>query len=35
MTTGRASYRARQRVTFWAAALVLCLIGYALMKHAA
>jgi rhomboid protease GluP len=35
MTTGRANYRARQRITFWAAALVLCLIGYALMKHAA
>jgi rhomboid protease GluP len=30
MTTGRASYRARQRVTFAVAALVLCLIGYGL-----
>jgi rhomboid protease GluP len=32
MTTGRASYRARQRVTFAVAALVLCLVGYALAK---
>lgn len=28
MTTGRASYRARQRVTFAGAALLLCLVGY-------
>jgi rhomboid protease GluP len=32
MTTGRASYRARQRVTFAMATLVLCLVGYALAK---
>lgn len=30
MTTGRASYRARQRVTFGFATLLLCLFGYAL-----
>lgn len=34
MTTGRARYRARQRVTFAVAALLLCLIGYALTKLA-
>ncbi|HEX4156132.1 MAG TPA: rhomboid family intramembrane serine protease [Acidobacteriaceae bacterium] len=28
MTTGRANYRARQRVTFAVAALLLCLVGY-------
>lgn len=32
MTTGRASYRRRQRITFAAAVLLLCLIGYALTK---
>ncbi len=32
MTTGRAGYRQRQRVTFLLAALLLCLIGYALSK---
>ncbi len=32
MTAGRASYRARQRGTFVAAALVLALVGYALSK---
>jgi rhomboid protease GluP len=35
MTTGRESYRARQRVTFLCAALLLCLVGYALSKVAA
>jgi rhomboid protease GluP len=30
MTSGRSSYRARQRMTFALAALMLCLIGYAL-----
>ncbi|MGA8938546.1 MAG: rhomboid family intramembrane serine protease [Acidobacteriaceae bacterium] len=30
MTSGRESYRARQRVTFGAATLLLCLFGYAL-----
>lgn len=35
MTTGRAAYRARQRVTFTAAALILSLFGYALSKFAA
>jgi rhomboid protease GluP len=34
MTTGRASYRARQRVTFAVAALILSLVGYALSKAA-
>jgi len=34
MTTGKASYRARQRVTFTAAALILSLVGYALSKAA-
>ena len=34
MTTGRARYRARQRVTFAGAALLLCLIGYAIAKLA-
>lgn len=34
MTTGKARYRARQRVTFAVAALVLALIGYALTKLA-
>ncbi len=32
MTSGRSSYRARQRVTFGFATLLLCLIGYALSK---
>ena len=32
MTSGRASYRARQRLTFVCAALVLCLVGYALAR---
>jgi rhomboid protease GluP len=32
MTTGRASYRQRQRITFAVAALLLCLVGYALSK---
>jgi rhomboid protease GluP len=35
MTSGRSSYRARQRVTFGFATLLLCLIGYALSKFAA
>ena len=34
MTTGKASYRARQRVTFTVAALILALVGYALTKMA-
>lgn len=34
MTMGRASYRARQRVTFGVAALLLCLFGYALAAFA-
>jgi rhomboid protease GluP len=34
MMSGRASYRARQRVTFAVATLVLCLIGYALAHNA-
>ena len=34
MTTGKASYRARQRVTFTVAALILALVGYALTKLA-
>ncbi len=34
MTTGKAGYRARQRVTFTAAALILSLLGYALSKYA-
>jgi rhomboid protease GluP len=34
MTTGRASYRARQRVTFWVAGFFLALVTYALMKAA-
>lgn len=34
MTTGRASYRARQRVTFGLATLLLCLFGYALSAFA-
>jgi rhomboid protease GluP len=33
MMTGRASYRARQRVTFSVAAFVLVLISYAMMNH--
>lgn len=32
MMTGRASYRARQRVTFWVAGLLLALVTYALTK---
>jgi rhomboid protease GluP len=32
MTSGRSSYRARQRVTFAFATLLLCLVGYALSK---
>jgi rhomboid protease GluP len=32
MTSGRATYRHRQRITFIAAALLLCLFGYALTK---
>jgi rhomboid protease GluP len=32
MTSGRSSYRARQRVTFALATLLLCLIGYALLR---
>jgi len=32
MLSGKASYRARQRVTFVVAALVLCWVGYALAK---
>jgi rhomboid protease GluP len=35
MTAGRAAYRTRQRITFAAAALLLCLIGYALAQAAA
>ena len=34
MTSGRSSYRERQRVTFVLATLLLCLIGYALSKFA-
>ncbi|HEV2578068.1 MAG TPA: rhomboid family intramembrane serine protease [Acidobacteriaceae bacterium] len=34
MTTGKASYRARQRATFAAAALILSLVGYALSRYA-
>jgi rhomboid protease GluP len=34
MLSGRARYRARQRVTFTIAALILCLIGYALAHTA-
>lgn len=34
MTTGKAGYRARQRVTFTIAALMLALVGYALSKVA-
>ncbi len=34
MTTGRASYRARQRVTFWVAGFFLALVTYALMRAA-
>lgn len=34
MTTGKANYRARQRVTFTIAALILALVGYALSKAA-
>lgn len=34
MTTGRARYKARQRVTFAGAGLLLCLIAYALAKLA-
>jgi rhomboid protease GluP len=33
MTTGRANYRARQRVTFAVAAFLLVLISYAMMNH--
>jgi rhomboid protease GluP len=32
MTSGRSSYRARQRIAFATAAFLLCLIGYALSK---
>lgn len=32
MTSGRASYRQRQRITFAVAALLLCLVGYALSQ---
>jgi rhomboid protease GluP len=32
MLSGKASYRRRQRVTFAAATLILCLVGYALAK---
>jgi len=32
MLSGKAGYRARQRVTFVVAALVLCWVGYALAK---
>jgi rhomboid protease GluP len=35
MTSGRASYRARQRLTFAGAALLLCLLGYGLAHAAA
>jgi rhomboid protease GluP len=31
MLSGRSNYRARQRVTFTLAALLLCLVGYALL----
>jgi len=34
MTSGKSSYRARQRVVFALAALLLCLFGYALAKFA-
>jgi len=34
MTTGKTSYRARQRATFTAAAFILSLVGYALSKFA-
>jgi len=34
MTTGKANYRARQRVTFTVAALALSLVGYALSRYA-
>jgi len=34
MTSGRASYRARQRVTFALATLLICLFGYALSSFA-
>ena len=34
MTSGRSSYRVRQRLTFGAAALLLCLFGYALNRLA-
>ena len=34
MTSGRASYRARQRSTYAVATLILCLIGYALAHNA-
>ena len=33
MMTGRASYRARQRVTFTVAAFVLVLVSYAMTNH--
>jgi rhomboid protease GluP len=32
MTSGRSSYRARQRLTFAFGALLLCLVGYALLR---
>ena len=32
MTSGKASYRARQRMTFAVAALILCLVGYAVKQ---
>jgi rhomboid protease GluP len=35
MTSGRSSYRARQRITFALSTLLLCLFGYALSKFAA
>jgi rhomboid protease GluP len=34
MTSGRSSYRARQKITFALAAFLLCLLGYALSKYA-
>jgi hypothetical protein len=34
MTAGRSAYRARQRATFVAAALILSLVGYALSRFA-
>ena len=34
MTSGKSSYRARQRLVFFAAAFLLCLFGYALAKFA-